>query len=109
MREALLEDGVDLGVVNCRFVKPLDGRLLRDLSTRYPILITIEENTLRGGFGSGVHEFFVEGGSAPASLYHLGIPDRFVNHGSMPQVLEEVGLTPSRLVPRVREIVRGRA
>ncbi len=109
VREALLEDGVDLGVVNCRFVKPLDGRLLRDLSTRYPILITIEENTLRGGFGSGVHEFFVEGGSAPGSLYHLGIPDRFVNHGSMPQVLEEVGLTPSRLVPRVREIVRGRA
>ncbi|MCZ6697137.1 MAG: 1-deoxy-D-xylulose-5-phosphate synthase [Acidobacteria bacterium] len=109
VREALVEDGVDLGVINCRFVKPLDAGLLRDLASRYPILITIEENTLRGGFGSGVHEFFVENGSAPASLYHIGIPDRFVTHGSISQVLDEVGLTPSRLVSRVREFVRGRA
>ena len=90
-------------------MKPVDEHALRDLARRYPILITREENTLRGGFGSGVHEFFVENGGAPAELHHIGVPDRFVTHGSMGQVLEEIGLSTARLVPRVREIVRGRA
>ncbi len=109
VREALRPEGIDLGVVNGRFIKPLDETMLRDLASRYPILVTVEENTLRGGFGSGVHEFFVERGIVPGGLHHLGIPDRFVTHGSMTQVLEEVGLTVDRLVPRVRELVRGRA
>lgn len=107
--EELRKDGISIGVVNARFVKPLDENLLRDLAARAPILITLEENTLRGGFGSAVHEFFAESGREAGGLHHLGIPDRFVTHGSMGQLLEEVGLSPVRLVERVRAIVRGRA
>jgi 1-deoxy-D-xylulose-5-phosphate synthase len=109
VRDAFLKEGVDLGVVNCRFVKPLDEALLRDLAARQPLLVTLEENTLRGGFGSGVHEFLAERGAGNGALHHFGIPDRFVTHGSVGQLLEEVGLSPARLVERLRPLLRGRA
>ena len=109
VRETLLEAGLSVGVVNCRFIKPLDEGMLRRLASRYPVLITCEENTLRGGFGSGVAEFFAESETEVGALYHCGIPDRFVAHGSMSQLLEEIGLSPARLTDRVRRILRGRA
>ncbi len=109
VREDLLKDRIALGVVNCRFVKPVDAEMLRGLAERYPVLITLEENTLRGGFGSGVHEFFAETGLAAGGLHHVGLPDRFVTHGSPGQLLEEVGLSPARLAERVRLLLRGRA
>jgi len=109
VRATLLTEGVDVAVVNCRFVKPLDGALLRRLAGRYPVLITLEENTLRGGFGDGVHEFLLESGIQPGALHHAGLPDRFVTHGSMPQLLDEVGLSAKELTARVRAWVKGRA
>ncbi len=109
VREDLLKEGIAVGVVNCRFVKPVDGEMLRGLAARYPVLVTLEENALRGGFGSGVHEFLNEAGPPVAALHHVGVPDRFVTHGSMAQLLDEVGLSPARLVPRIRALVRGRA
>jgi len=109
VRTALLNEGMDVAVVNCRFVKPLDGALLRQIAGRYPVLITLEENTLRGGFGDGVHEFLHESGLQPGALHHAGLPDRFVTHGSMPQLLDEVGLSAKELTVRVRAWVKGRA
>ena len=109
VRDALLEEGIHLGVVNCRFVKPLDGEMIRSLVDHYPILITMEENSLRGGFGSGVHEFICESGLRVGGLHHIGLPDRFITHGSIAQLFEEVGLSAARLVERVRAIVKGRA
>jgi len=109
VREELLKEGVDVAVVNCRFVKPLDGALLRDLVSRYPILVTLEENTLRGGFGDAVHEHLHESGLQAGALRHIGLPDRFVTHGSISQILDEVGLSTRALVARVRAMVKGRA
>ncbi len=56
-----------------------------------------------------MHEFFAESGAAVGGLHHVGIPDRFVTHGSMTQLLDEVGLSAARLAERLRAIVRGRA
>ncbi len=109
VRAELAKDGIDVGVVNCRFVKPLDEDRLREIAGCCPVLITLEENTLRGGFGSGVHEFFQEAGLTVGSLHHLGIPDHFVTHGSPGQLLEDVGLSPARVADRVRALARGRA
>jgi 1-deoxy-D-xylulose-5-phosphate synthase len=109
VRQELQKEGVTVGVVNCRFIKPLDGEMLRGLASRYPVLITLEESALRGGFGSGVHEFLQEAGVSSGGLHHLGVPDRFVTQGSPAQLLEEVGLSPARLVERVRGLVKGRA
>jgi 1-deoxy-D-xylulose-5-phosphate synthase len=90
-------------------VKPLDGAVLRDLAGRLPLLCTLEENTLRGGFGSAVHEFLAEAGIGPVALHHVGLPDRFITHGTVAQLLEEIGLSPARLVDRLKPLFRGRA
>ncbi len=108
-RQELLPEGIDLAVVNCRFVKPLDAAMLRNLTGRYPVLITVEENTLRGGFGDAVHEFFSESGLTAGALHHVGLPDRFVTHGSVAQLFDEVGLSPAALAARARGFVKGRA
>ena len=109
VRQLLARDGIDAGVVNCRFVKPLDGAVLRDLAGRLPLLCTLEENTLRGGFGSAVHEFLAEAGIVPVALHHVGLPDRFITHGTVAQLQEEIGLSPARLVDRLKPLFRGRA
>jgi 1-deoxy-D-xylulose-5-phosphate synthase len=102
----LLEtDGIRPAIVNCRFVKPLDTVLLRDLAGRYPRLVTVEENTLRGGFGSGVSEALDEGSIRGTELHRIGVPDHFLEHASRGAVLEMAGLSPAAIAARVREIV----
>ena len=99
--------GIRAAVVNCRFVKPLDRELLLRLRGEYSLLVTVEENVIPGGFGAGVHEALAETGADAKPLFHLGVPDRFVTHGSRSELLEEVGLTPSRIAARVLEWAAG--
>src|SRR5258705_6740224 len=93
---ALAAKGVNAGLVNCRFVKPLDREMLRDLTTKYRFLVTAEENTLRGGFGSGVYEELGAMGIT-TSLHHLGLPDHFILHGSRGDLFKEVGLSVDQM------------
>lgn len=93
--------GVQIGVVNCRFVKPMDTSLLADLASRYETLVTLEEGTLRGGFGSGVYEQLSELGVPLPRLIHLGLPDRFVEHGSRTELFEGLGLSPALIAERL--------
>lgn len=82
---------LDLGLVNMRFVKPLDSTLLRELAGRYDGFITLEDNAIQGGAGSAVAEFLAaEGIQIP--ILHLGLPDAFLEHASREQLLDECGL-----------------
>jgi len=101
----LAEDGIVPAIVNCRFVKPLDTVLLRDLAGRYALLVTVEENTVRGGFGSGVSEALDEGLIRGTVLHRIGVPDHFLEHASRTAVLDMAGLSPAAIAARVREIV----
>jgi 1-deoxy-D-xylulose-5-phosphate synthase len=76
-------------VVDARFVKPLDTELLQRLAATHRRIVTVEENTLAGGFGSAVLEVLAGG----AEVLRLGLPDMFVPHGDREQVLADVGLT----------------
>ena len=96
---------IRVGLVNCRFVKPLDRELLRRLRSEYPLLVTLEENVISGGFGSAVHEALVEMGAGEQPLVHFAVPDRFVTHGSRNELLEEVGLSPARIEARVLKLL----
>jgi 1-deoxy-D-xylulose-5-phosphate synthase len=101
--EALAASGVKAGLVNCRFVKPMDLVMLRDLAARYPLLVTLEENTLRGGFGSGVYEALCELElSGMPRLRHLGLPDRFIQHGGRGDLFAEAGLSVSQIAAAVK-------
>jgi len=84
--------GVRPTVVNARFAKPLDVELLEDLARTHEVVVTIEDHVLDGGFGSAVREAI---GGMDARLAHIGIPDRFIQHGRRDLLLAEAGVTPS--------------
>jgi 1-deoxy-D-xylulose-5-phosphate synthase len=88
---ANVAEQLDATLVNMRFIKPLDEELLLKLATRHKAFITVEENTVAGGAGSAVSELLNTHGIA-IPLLHLGIPDRFVEHGSRQDCLIAAGL-----------------
>jgi len=93
---AAIAEAFDATLVNMRFVKPLDEELILSLVTRHRALITIEENAVLGGAGSAVVELLAaEGASLP--LLQLGIPDRFIAHGSREGCLAAAGLDAAGL------------
>jgi len=104
--EVLSKDGFEVGVINARFAKPLDESLLMDLTKKYSTIITVEENVLRGGFGSAVEQLYNANGSLGRIRFEsLGIPDRFVEHGSPAKLLEECGLDPESIATRAKRLL----
>ena len=98
MLESALHIGerLDATVVNMRFVKPLDEALVIELAARHRALITLEENAVAGGAGSAVAEVLCAEGLTPA-LLQIGIPDRFIEHGSRESCLAAAGLDTASL------------
>ncbi len=90
--ERLESEGWDVGLVNARFAKPLDRELLARALRECRFLVTVEESTLVGGFGSAVLEAANELGSSDCRIRRLGLPDRFVEHGERSELLAELGL-----------------
>jgi 1-deoxy-D-xylulose-5-phosphate synthase len=107
--DALAEDGWSVGVINARFAKPLDRRLILEASRGKRLVVTLEESVVTGGFGSAVLELLEEARIAePAyrevSLRIVGIPgDRFVDHGSVADLRRVVGLDTAGIVAQVRK------
>jgi 1-deoxy-D-xylulose-5-phosphate synthase len=77
----LEEQGIKAAVMNARFIKPLDRDLILEWARKTNRVVTIEENVLQGGFGSGVLELFQEAGFFPSSMLRLGLPDEFIPQG----------------------------
>lgn len=98
----LKKEGIDLCVVNSRFVKPLDGELLYQLSQRFDRFFTIEENAVAGGFGSAVLEYFIEKGMK-GRISQIGIRDEFIEHGNRGILLKQCGLSEEEIVKRIKE------
>lgn len=105
--ELLARDGIEVGVVNARFVKPLDLELLEDLARRYPLLLTVEDHVRMGGFGSAVNEALADLRLGQQAII-LGIPDAFITHGSQDRLYHDCGLSPEAIAQTVRELTRGR-
>ncbi len=88
-------------VANMRFVKPLDEALVKQLALQYALLVTIEENSVMGGAGSAVAECLAAAGLV-RPLLHLGLPDKFVDHGDSALLLAQLGLDKAGLVAAIR-------
>jgi 1-deoxy-D-xylulose-5-phosphate synthase len=89
---ALHDEGLDVTVVNARFVKPLDTSLLLERIEAAPWTITVEENALATGFGSAVLEMICDAGLVAGPIVRLGLPDRFVEHGERGELLADLHL-----------------
>lgn len=92
--------GVVPTVADARFAKPYDEALIRDLADAHELLVTVEENVVAGGFGSGVLELLSSDGAA-ANVLVCGLPDRYVTHGKPDLLLDEVGLTGPKIAEKV--------
>lgn len=94
-RKLLARDGIAAGVFNCRFVKPLDTRMLDHVLSRYETVVTLEENVLRGGFGSQVSLYAASRPVTSGRILHMGIPDEFLKVGKRSTLLDRLGLSPA--------------
>lgn len=99
----LREEGLELTVINARFVKPLDDRL-KDRVEAAAWTLTIEENTLPTGFGSGVLELVCDAGIHHGPIRRLGLPDRFVEHGERSELLASLGLDATGIADACRQL-----
>lgn len=105
-RELLGARGIQAAVVNARFIKPLDGDLLRSRLPTCNCLVTLEENAVLGGFGSAVAEWLQVEGFAGTRHLLVGLPDKFVEQGTRKELLAQYGLTPELLAERIESFLR---
>jgi 1-deoxy-D-xylulose-5-phosphate synthase len=91
-----IAEKLDATLVNLRFIKPMDEELVVRIATTHRALVTVEENVVAGGAGSAIHECLAAHGSSLPAL-NLGIPDRFVEHGSREDCLAAAGLDAASL------------
>jgi 1-deoxy-D-xylulose-5-phosphate synthase len=104
---SLLEkQGYSIKVINARFIKPLDEKMLMELFHENMPILTIEEAVLQGGFGSSVLEYAHDNGYHHLQIDRMGIPDRFIEHGSVNELLKEIGMTTGDVVERLKILAR---
>ena len=103
----LAANKIEATVVNARFAKPLDSALMIDLAHRIKCLVTLEENTLSGGFGSNVARFLQDSGFGDLQIKSIGIPDEFVEQGTQATLRTKYGLDAKAIAQQVLSLFPG--
>jgi len=101
----LAEEGISVAVVNARFVKPLDEEMLISFAKRTGRIVTVEEHALQGGFGSAVLECFDERKLTGVRTLRIGLPDRFIEHGTQKELRKKYGLDADGIYAQVKELI----
>jgi 1-deoxy-D-xylulose-5-phosphate synthase len=99
--EKLALNGIEAAVVNARFARPLDASLIVGLAGRHKRMVTVEENVLSGGFGSGILKLLQESGLRDIPVKNIGIPDEFVEHGTQTILRAKYGLDADGIAQHV--------
>jgi 1-deoxy-D-xylulose-5-phosphate synthase len=103
--ELMKSEGIQIRIVNARFIKPLDEEMLNSLYKEGYHLVTLEEGTALGGFGSAVLEYYAANNIHDMKVKVIGVPDYFVEHGSQKEQRQEVGLTPERVATEIKALM----
>jgi len=98
------KEGINPAHYDMRFAKPIDEEMLHEVFSKYNKIITIEDGTVVGGFGSAVLEFMNEHGYS-AEVRIMGIPDRLVEHGTPKQLYDEIGIDANGIAVMLRTMV----
>lgn len=106
VRGLLQEQGLGCALVNMRFAKPLDGTLLKQVSEKYNLAVTMEENVLIGGLGQAVLEYMNEIG-AELPVMHIGIEDAYIPHGNAELLKKQIGLDAQSIAGKILDRVSG--
>jgi len=100
--EILKENNLSSEIVNMRFVKPLDADMIDDIASRHSKIVTLEENNLPGGFGSGVVEYLSEK-NLKNDVLRIGLPDKFVDHGTQAELHKLLGIDADGIARQIKE------
>ena len=98
--------GISAAVVNARFVKPLDENMFRELLTKVPRLLTVEDHVISGGFGSALVEFLADDGITGVEVKRLGVPDRFIPHGTQDELKKICGFDKDGIAQAALQMMR---
>jgi len=108
VRDVLKERGYFVSLVNARFIKPFDEELICEMSRRHSLIVTLEDNVLNGGFGEGVTRF-VENNCKESDVLNIGVPNIYVEHGSLKDIRKESHLDTETIVERIVDKMERRA
>jgi 1-deoxy-D-xylulose-5-phosphate synthase len=103
--ELLASEGLSVAHYDMRFVKPLDTKLLTQIAKKFNTILTVEDGVLNGGFGSAVLEWINDNGYS-TRVIRLGIPDRFIEHGSIQELHHECGIDADGIYQAIKKTVR---
>lgn len=101
VKDLLVQEGIHPTVMDPVFVKPLDSELLCRLLSTHQKVVTIEEHSVASGLGSIVNNFMMKQGFPHVQVLNLGIPEAFIEHGSHSDLMNELGLTPEKIVKQI--------
>lgn len=101
----LKEENISCEIVNMRFIKPLDYEMLDSVSNKFDKIVTLEENALPGGFGTGVLEYFGEK-NYKNNILRIGLPDKFVEHGTQKELHRILGIDAKGIVEQIRIFIK---
>lgn len=102
VREMLLQDKINPTLVNARFVKPLDKKMLDRLAKEHKILVTMEENVATGGFGSQVADY-MQREHPEVKILTIALPDSFIEHGNPEKLKEKAGIDAVSVYKKIKE------
>lgn len=101
----LCKEGFDITVVNVRFIKPMDTSMLDRLAREHDVIITVEEHIYQGGYGQAVSAYYMENDRKDITVRNLAIRDEFVEHGSICELREKLGLNEDAILSVVKEYI----
>jgi 1-deoxy-D-xylulose-5-phosphate synthase len=104
-REELAKENIDVEVVNMRFVKPLDGELIKDVCSRHTKILTIEDNVIIGGFGSAILEFLNQNKIKGQDILIHGLPDKFIDHATPEELYEELRMDGKGIASIIKDFL----
>jgi len=95
--------GLDIAHYDMRFIKPLDINLLHKIAQKHRYIITLEDGCLQGGFGSAILEFMSDNNYS-CKIHRLGIPDKFIHHGTIEELQEQCGFDKDAIIKCIDKI-----
>ena len=90
-------------LINPRFMKPLDTKFLESLKSKVKTIFTLEDNSLIGGFGTAIKDFYSD---SDVKIYAFGIPDNFVTHGKISELRKLIGTNPEQIYKKIKTIIK---
>ena len=99
-------DELNASLIDMRFVKPIDKEIIINHAKKFSLIVTVEDNAVKGGAGSQVNEIIIEENIENISIINIGAPDKFFSHATREEQLESSGISEQEIVRKIKDFVK---